>query len=76
MPWLFLAVAIVVGVVVYRLWRRHTRPQRLFATLCQMTRDEAVADRLVDGEQRRHPELSEEACIARAIQQLRHDRRR
>lgn len=73
---MILAAVIVVGVLAYRVWHRYTRPRRLWATLCQMTRDEAVAERLVAGEEKRHPHLSEEACIARAIQQLRHDRRR
>ncbi len=47
----------------------------LWRSLRQRTRDPEVAARLVAGERERHPELSETACVRRALRQLARDRR-
>jgi len=56
-------------------WRQTRRLEGLWRSLRQRTRDVEVADRLVAGERERHPELSEAACVRRALRQLDRDRR-
>ena len=73
-----IVVAIVVSgglaLLVWWLTLGRTRKPRgvedLRQKLRQMTRDPAVADRLVAGVKRRNPELSEAACYRRAITSL------
>jgi hypothetical protein len=49
---------------------------RLKARLVRLVHDRAVADRLIESERRRHPDLSDVDLLRRVIRRLRRDRRR
>ena len=80
---LLLMVAFV-GALVFVLSRSWTSKRksngggslRLWAKLHNLTHDRDLADRLVAGEMRRNPELSEVQCVKRAIAQIERDRGR
>lgn len=75
-------LALVVGAVVFFLARPSRKVNskggalRLWAKLHSITHDRDLADRLVAGEMRRNPELSELQCVKRAIAQIERDRGR
>lgn len=56
--------------------RRRTNLSTLRRELRRLTHDPASADRLVDAESKRNPELSEARVLRRVIRRLRADRRR
>ncbi|MFK7998838.1 MAG: hypothetical protein AB8H86_04550 [Polyangiales bacterium] len=76
----FVLLALVGAAAVFFLTRsakkRGGGPQRLWSKLHSLTHDQALAERLVAGEMRRNPELSEAQCVKRAISQLQRDRGR
>jgi hypothetical protein len=76
-------IGVFVGVVVFFLMRSLSKQKskggsslRLWAKLHSLTHDRELADRLVAGEMKRNPELSELQCVKRAIAQIQCDRGR
>ena len=76
-------IGVFIGIVVFFVMRTSSTKKgsgggslRLWAKLHSLTHDRDLADRLVAGEMRRNPELSELQCVKRAIAQIQRDRGR
>lgn len=76
-------IGVFIGMVAFYLMRASSKKGkssggslRLWAKLHGLTHDRDLADRLVAGEMRRNPELSELQCVKRAIAQIERDRGR
>ena len=70
-----IALCIAIAIPRIRQMQAERKLKDLWRALRRRTRDPEVAARLVAGERKRHPELSEAACVRRALRQLARDRR-
>lgn len=83
---LFLAVGAVLAALAFWLLRGSSRlggkrgakasPAGLRRRIHEMVSDPQVAERLIDGERERHPELGEIALLKKVIRRLERDKRR
>lgn len=77
MKWIFLLGAL--GLIAWFVLSRRKRGPNLASLrrrLHSLTHDSDVAERLVEAEMRRHPELGEAAILRRVIRRLERDRGR
>lgn len=83
---LFLAVGAVLAAIAFWLLRGSSRlgggggrkasPGGLRKKIHKMVSDPEVAERLIEGERERHPELGEVALLRKVIRRLERDKRR